>query len=204
MKKGFVSFAVVFVCLIVILASSRAVFTGNPDFSSAIAVERSFQNELIIKNSIKESAKNGAITGFSEYLLFSAEPNPEDAVSYATEGAVDNICSLQEIEISDADFIIWCGEPSQISLESAKIKIQKQKRPVLCEGCNFITSGICGEYIDVDILLDDSGNLSPVSISFRKKNDLSGSGVIGISYYSEKFGYSSVSYIPSGEVVYFE
>lgn len=186
-----------------------------------------------IKELIFESVRQGGLDGYTTYDKHHSHENCEkycpdmylctmphtlpcdhylcektcfrlpDAKKAAQSGALNKMRELLEIDFAD-NIAIWCG-PEQLSFQMKSLvqDMQQQGSVIICDNCNNISKSPCDSFLSADILVlqdvgEKSGKLESIQFSPNTMK-----GVIGISFYSERFQVASVSYIPANaEVIY--
>lgn len=198
--KGFFSFVVLLSLVLVIIHSfSYNQLSKNFDSSTLISLERIYQLEMNLKESLLEGVRQGSIEAIQIYLL-TTEPssfNLEEAKYYVKLYSYEKILSLDEMNFEDFEFFFWCGNPTEYELKKLRKEILIFQELLLCSNCHSLDNYNCIDYLDVDFILDVEEDQLPElnSISIGNKN-----GFFGVSIYSKKFGLSSVFLIPKQEV----
>ena len=66
--RGYLSFILVFIAVLLLLALLRLHDAAHStDLSKAVAAERTYAVQMNVKESVVESARRGALAGFSDY-----------------------------------------------------------------------------------------------------------------------------------------
>ena len=199
--KGFFSFVLLF-SLILLIIHSTSCFSNHYLFSmeKLIPIERIYQLEMNLKESVWEGAKEGSLEGISIYLLSNPEDefNLENAKQYIKLAVHEKLSSLNSVDFEDFEFELWCGNPSKQSLNNLKKEMLLEDKLLICSNCKKLETLNCMDYLEPNFLLDISPGELPVLYSLRIGNE---KGSFGISIYSKKFQISSVFLLPKEEVL---
>ena len=197
--KGFFSFILLF-SLILLIIYSTTYFSNPYSFSTdkLISIERIYQLEMNLKESVWEGAKQGSLDGLSIYLLSHPEEfNLEEAKQYVKLAVHEKLSSLNSIEFEDFEFELWCGNPSKKSLNNLRKQILLENELLICSNCKKLENLNCMDYLKPNFLLNISPGEFPTLYNIEIGNE---KGSFGISIYSEKFQISSVFLLPKEEV----
>lgn len=199
--KGFFSFIILFALVLLIIQSS-SYFSDSDSFSTdkLIYIERIYQLEMNLKESIEEGAREGAIEGFSLYLLSTPanEFNVDDAEQYVRISVHEKLSSLNSVSLEDFDFSLWCGDPSKKSINNLRKKMLLDDELSTCSNCKLVENLNCVDSIHPDFSLEiEPGELPEFSSLTLGDEEVQ----FGVSIYSSKFKISSVFLISKEKVI---
>ncbi len=207
--RGFVSFLLVLAALAILVVLAHAYNNSKTvNFSNAIALERMEQLSLEAKRNMLTAAKYGAIAGFLGYLAEVAASEGMKAFDLleAKERIRDGvIASLSLLDFSaerDYEIKMWCGEISSEG-EFGEIAERSLVEGVTgtCANCKPIA--LCRDFVDAEVLADvQNGNFAIANVRLGSLNLGGNPKIFGITIYSEKFGASKASYIPTSEKIF--
>ncbi len=225
--KGYLSFILVFVSAFLILNLVQASEQANKiSFSKAIAAERTYQFGMNGKEAASEAIRQGATSAFNEYSLnhsvakCAAPPlydktpecfRPDEAKIWTKYGAYLSLVKLSNIKFAaDMDVRISCAPP--ITRVTANTFASRD----ICPNCDDFTTtaqniseliaivNTTGPLLCMDTV---SPNIQPIPSDLTLNPELvdvklSGSQMIVVVVHYNKFGMTSVSYLPQGYKVY--
>ncbi len=222
--KGYISFLLVFAA-VVSLFSILAILieTNNYNQSKAIGIEQLYQQEMNLKEVVRELARQGAREGFLAYsievvkkvifsggtLTLSSAFNSDEAKSYIRNMVYAKLSMITLLtpttKIKDYDAVFWCSSSvvSSAQLLDAKEASFSSKTAAPCSLCTQVPDllSTCRNQIGVDVfgLKFDDATITTDDIG---RGDLI-DGVVtvyldhfGFSLYSNKYNIVAVGYIP--------
>jgi len=195
--RGYVSFVLVLLSVLIILFLIDAHNSSSFEFSKQIAIEKAYQTQMNVKETIFEAGLYGAKEGISSYLIEHRDVDLQELRKAARKGAHERIKLLENHGYGN-DVEIWCGYISSSDMRKTINRMGNEKKAALCQDCRKISSEECLEFIQVEI--------DPVEMSFelyfQGEDPAPGkSGIVGISVYDEKHDIGVVGHMPQTEKV---
>ncbi len=202
--KGFFSFVLLFSLIILITHSLfYSNLMSNYSNSKLISIERIYSLEMNLKEVIIGGTREGSIEGLELYLLTTPTKkfNLDEAKQTIKISVHKKLSSLNDLQLEDFKFKLWCGDPTSNSLTLLRKKMLIENKLLLCSNCIELAGLNCIDYIEPKFHLNvEPGELPPISSTKLGTDE----GFFGISIYSSKFSISSAFLIPKYEVMLIE
>jgi len=198
--KGFVSFILVLFLLVAILfAIDGYAEAKSYKDDSALLLEKKYYKEQDIMHAMLSCARSGAKEAETAYVasLAAGEEMKEPIENAMKLGIQGRLAGLEEYARDDEwDVVFWCGLVSEEDMDDTARKMVEDKKAEVCPLCKPISSIECIPYMQVDV------EKREVSFDlFEKPGFAAADDAVGMSLYNRKYGFASVSFIPTSKRV---